>query len=105
MAFAAAYDAARKALTAILATQGLRPKAGDGGHLVLLDVLRPQFPSYRKELLRFDWLRTVRNGSQYPDIDTAPVTAQDIEDAIMASCDIVQLARAFLATRLSELTP
>jgi hypothetical protein len=61
-----AYDAARKALTAILATQGLRAKGGDGGHTVLLDVVRPQFPDHRAVLLRFDWLRNVRNKHPVP---------------------------------------
>lgn len=32
LAFVAAYDAARKALSAILAIQGIRAKGGDGGH-------------------------------------------------------------------------
>jgi hypothetical protein len=65
-AFVTAYDAARKALTAILATQGLRAKGGDGGHTVLLDVVRPQFPDHRAVLLRFDWLRNVRNKHPVP---------------------------------------
>ncbi len=96
MAFIAAYDAARKSLSAILAAQGLRASGGTGGHLVLLDAVRPQFPDHRRELQRFDWLRTTRNQSQYPDFDTPPVTAQDVSSAIPAAEAIVELARAYL---------
>lgn len=57
LAFLAAYDAARKALTAVLAVQGLRASGGDGGHAVLLDAVRPQFPSRKPVLQAFDWMR------------------------------------------------
>ncbi|MDR1711189.1 MAG: HEPN domain-containing protein, partial [Propionibacteriaceae bacterium] len=70
MALVAAYDAARKSLSAILAVQGIRAKGGDGGHSVLLDAVRPQFPEHRQELQRFDWMRTMRNNTEYPDFDT-----------------------------------
>ena len=98
MAFIAAYDAARKSLTAILAAQGLRASGGTGGHLVLLDAVRPQFPDHRRELQRFDWLRTTRNQAQYPDFDTPGVTAEDVASAIPAAESIVQLAGAYLAS-------
>ena len=96
MAFVAAYDAARKSLAAILAVQGLRARGGDGGHLVLLDVVRPQFPDNRKELQLFDWLRTIRNDAQYPDFDTPSVTTQDVQDAIPAATDIFHIAESFV---------
>jgi HEPN domain-containing protein len=41
-AFNAAYDAARKALTAILVNEGLRPGGGEGGHAVLREAVLAQ---------------------------------------------------------------
>ena len=96
-AFVTAYDAARKALTAILAVQGLRTKGGDGGHTVLLDVVRPQFPDCRAVLLRFNWLRNVRNNTQYPDVERPTATTEDVSTAIPAATQIVDLAEAFLS--------
>jgi len=98
MAFVAAYDAARKSLSAILAVQGIRAKGGDGGHAVLLDAVRPQFPEHRQELQRFDWMRTVRNNTEYPDFDTPVATAQDVADARSAAAAIVDLAAGFVVS-------
>jgi len=95
MAFVACYDAARKALAAILAVQGLRAKAGDGGHTVLLDAVRPQFPDNRRELQRFDWMRTVRNDAEYPDLNSQSLTLDDIAEAQAAATQIVKLAERF----------
>jgi len=95
MAFVACYDAARKALSAILVVQGLRAKAGDGGHTVLLDAVRPQFPDNRRELQRFDWMRTVRNDAEYPDLNSQSVTVADVEEAQEAAAHIVDLAARF----------
>jgi len=99
MAFVAAYDAARKAFSAILAIQGIRAKGGDGGHAVLLDAVRPQFPEYRKQLQRFDWMRTVRNNIEYPDLGTPSATPQDVADGLEAATEIVDLAVDFLSSR------
>lgn len=98
-AFVTAYDAARKALTAIHSVQGLRTKGGDGGHTVLLDVVRPQFPDHRPVLVRFDWLRNVRNHTQYPDFERPTATAEDVTAAIPAATQIVDLAEAYIAQR------
>jgi len=95
-AFVTAYDAARKALAAILAVQGLRAKGSNGGHAVLLDAIRPQFPDHRTVLLRFDWLRNVRNNTQYPDAERPTATPEDLVAAIPAATQIVELAEAFV---------
>jgi HEPN domain-containing protein len=96
-AFVTAYDAARKALSAILAVQGLRTKGGNGGHAVLLDVVRPQFPDDRAVLARFEWLRNVRNSTQYPDFEKPTATPDDVSVAIPAATRIVELAEAYVA--------
>jgi HEPN domain-containing protein len=95
-AFVTAYDAARKALTAILAVQGLRAKGGNGGHAVLLDAVKPQFPDHTRVLLRFDWLRNVRNATQYPDFQKPTATPADLVAAIPAATEIVDLAEAYV---------
>jgi uncharacterized protein (UPF0332 family) len=97
MAFVTAYDAARKALTAILSVQGLRARGGDGGHAVLLDAVRPQFPDHRQQLQRFDWMRTLRNQSEYPDFDAPTISQQDVTDAIRFGESIVELAELYVA--------
>jgi HEPN domain-containing protein len=98
-AFVMAYDAARKALTAILAVQGLRIRSGNGGHAVLLDVARPQFPDHATVLSRFDWLRNLRNATQYPDFQRPTATVEDVKAAIPAATQIVDLAETFIAQR------
>jgi len=96
MAFVAAYDAARKALAAVLAVQGLRARGGEGGHTVMLDAVRPQFPDQRRELQRFDWLRTIRNNIEYPDLSTPAVTIVDVTQAHAAATQIVDIAGRFV---------
>ncbi len=96
-AFVMAYDAARKALTAILAVQGLRARGGNGGHVVLLDVTRPQFPDHAAVLARFDWLRNLRNATQYPDFQRPTATVEDVQAAIPAATEIVDLAETIIA--------
>jgi len=99
LAFVAAYDAARKALSAILAVQGIRVKGGDGGHSVLLDAIRPQFPDERQVLQRFDWMRTVRNNTEYPDFATPSASREDVADAQAAAAAIVDVAARFVTSR------
>lgn len=61
-AFVLAYDAARQALTALLAHQGLRPTT-KGGHYAVEQATRAQFgPGFRQ----FGALRRRRNELEYP---------------------------------------
>jgi hypothetical protein len=64
-AYALAYDAARKSATALLAYQGLRPTTA-GGHIVVVDITRAQFPGV-PGLTSLDRLRRRRNQAEYPD--------------------------------------
>jgi len=97
MAFVSAYDAVRKSLTAILAVQGYRSRGGDGGHMVLLDAVRSQFPHHKVLLQRFDWMRTVRNSCEYPDVDTPAVSTHDVADAEESATAILELAERFVS--------
>jgi uncharacterized protein (UPF0332 family) len=76
-AFVLAYDAARQALTALLAQQGLRPTS-KGGHLVVEQAARSQFGDGFRP---FAYMRRRRNELEYPDYDD---DAADIAEAVEA---------------------
>ena len=57
-AFVLAYDAARKALTAVLLNQGLKSR-GEGAHALLAEAVGSQLAS-ALDLTGFGWMRTTR---------------------------------------------
>ena len=60
------YDAARKALTAMLENQGLRPTSR-GGHLAVYEAIRAQLDPPMGQVLRpFDRIRRQRHDVEYP---------------------------------------
>ncbi len=60
------YDAARKALTAVLENQGLRPTTR-GGHLAVYEATRAQLdPPMGQALRPFDRIRRQRHDVEYP---------------------------------------
>jgi hypothetical protein len=68
-----AYDAARKAATALLTHQGLRPTTA-GGHIAVAEAVRAQFPGV-PGLASLDRLRRRRNQADYPNLAaTTPST-------------------------------
>jgi hypothetical protein len=73
------YDAARKALTAMLENQGLRATSR-GGHLAVLDAVSAQLDPPLGAILRpFDRLRRRRNQAEYPASDQPGFSAQEVE--------------------------
>jgi uncharacterized protein (UPF0332 family) len=87
-----AYDAARKAATALLTHQGLRPTTA-GGHLAVIDTINAQFPGV-PGLTSLDRLRRRRNQAEYPDPhghDSITVTeandAVTVADRCLASAE------------------
>lgn len=95
-AFALAYDAARLSLAAILINQGLRPR-GEGAHAVLHEaVLAQTEPPKQAEFREFDWMRRLRNDTQYPDLDRPTAAADDVAQAIPAAQAILDRARVLL---------
>ncbi|MFK0002933.1 HEPN domain-containing protein [Paenarthrobacter sp. NPDC090520] len=91
-AFTLAYDAARLSLASILVVQGLRPR-GEGAHAVLLEVAIFQLePPRQKEIREFDWMRRLRNDTQYPDVDRPTAGVDDVDQAIPAARAIVERA-------------
>lgn len=92
------YDAARKALTGVLANQGLRATAA-GGHLATYEAVHAQLvPPLGAVIRPFDRLRRQRNQAEYPTADKPlPVleSADLIEDIAKAG-DIVDACARIL---------
>jgi uncharacterized protein (UPF0332 family) len=95
-AFSLAYDAARKATTALLAHQGLRPTTA-GGHIAVVDAINAQFPGVAG-LKSLDRLRRRRNQAEYPDpAGYDPITTDEATEALEAARATITAARRLLA--------
>lgn len=97
MAFTAAYDGARKALTAVLAVEGLRVRPVGGAHRNT-GVAAAEFV-IDEALREFDWMRQVRNATEYPDDDRPTATKPDVAEAIEAAGSIIEAAAAYVRAR------
>lgn len=90
-AFSLAYDAARKAATALLAHQGLRPTTA-GGHIVVVEAVNAQFPAV-PGLKSIDRLRRRRNQAEYPaPASYDPVTTEEANDAVTVAGECIETA-------------
>jgi len=95
-AYVLAYDAARKALMAVLENQGLRPTTR-GGHVAVYEVVRAQLdPPMGNELRPFDRMRRQRNNVEYPTSDAPALTADDVREDLTKVDAIVGLAAGVL---------
>lgn len=91
-AFVLAYDAARQALTALLAHQGLRPTT-KGGHYAVERAVRAQFgPGFRQ----FGALRRRRNELEYPERPGDDATQDEASAAIENAEAILTAAQDLL---------
>lgn len=87
-AFVLAYDAARQALTALLAHQGLRPTTS-GGHYAVEQAVRAQFgPGFRQ----FGALRRRRNELEYPQRPGDDATHEEASEAAENAEAIIRAA-------------
>ena len=94
--FALAYDAARKAASALLAHQGLRATTA-GGHVVIVEAMNAQFPGVAG-LKSIDRLRRRRNQAEYPDpLNYDPVTTDESEDALTVATECIEAATRLIA--------
>lgn len=92
-AFQLLYDAARKALAAILENQGLRATSR-GGHIAVLEAVTAQLdPPMGKVLRPFDRLRRQRNNVEYPRQDAPRLTTDDVTRDIPKIENMLDLAR------------
>ncbi|HMG31495.1 MAG TPA: hypothetical protein VK585_15390 [Jiangellaceae bacterium] len=96
-AFQMAYDASRKACSALLAVQGLRATSR-GGHIAVRDVARAQFgPERRGQVLReFDSIRRRRKDAEYPQDSGDAIDADEVRKVLPKAQAIVDYAVALL---------
>jgi hypothetical protein len=91
-AFVLAYDAARQALTALLAHQGLRPTT-KGGHYAVERAVRAQFgPGFRQ----FGALRRRRNELEYPERPGDDATHDEAAEAVDNAQAIITASQGLL---------
>ena len=94
-AYALAYDATRKAATALLAHQGLRPTTR-GGHIAVVEATEAQFPNV-PGLKSLDRLRRRRNQAEYPDpTGYDPITMDEAHEAIAVASQAVDTTRRII---------
>lgn len=90
------YDAARKALAAVLENQGLRATSR-GGHIAFLDAVSAQLDPPLGAVLRpFDRLRRRRNQAEYPAADRPGFQAEDVTRDLPKVRQIVEVASKVL---------
>lgn len=88
-AYSALYDAARKALVALLEIQGLRPTS-KGGHIVICEALQAQIdPPFGDVIPTFNRMRKSRNGQEYPGLDEPELSTSDVLEDLEKSKKIV----------------
>ncbi len=90
------YDAARKALTAVLGNQGLRPTTR-GGHLAVYEAARAQLDPPMGQVLRpFDRIRRRRYDVEYPPTDAPQISPDDVREDATKAAAIVDLSERVL---------
>jgi len=93
LAYDGLYDAARFALTAILAQQGLRPTRV-GGHLAVVEAVRAQLdPPLGDRIRQFDRLRRTRHRNEYPVPDSPGITSHDVTTGLPIAQGLLAIAR------------
>lgn len=90
------YDAARKALTAMLENQGLRPTTR-GGHLAVYEAARAQLDPPMGQVLRpFDRMRRQRHDVEYPPTDAPQISPEDVREDVAKAAAIIDLSERVL---------
>ena len=90
------YEAARKAMTAVLAQQGLRPTRA-GSHWAVRDCVEAQLgPNARRVVRKFKALRRRHHEAEYPEMGGLPLTASEVADAVEDARGITEAMRALL---------
>ncbi|MCL2464911.1 MAG: HEPN domain-containing protein [Micrococcales bacterium] len=90
LAYDALHAANRKALTAVLLAQGLRPTR-QGGHISVYEAVRAQLdPPLGAVLVPYERIRRARNVGDY--VDDLPATADDVHADLPECQAIVEVA-------------
>lgn len=94
LAYDALHAANRKALTAVLLAQGLRPTRL-GGHVAVYDAVRAQLdPPMGSTLAPYSRIRRARNAGDY--LDELPATGDDVRGDLPLCQAIVDVADKIL---------
>ena len=94
--YALLYDAARKALAAILENQGLRATTR-GGHVAVYEAVRAQLDPPMGQIIRpFDRIRRHRHDAEYPPTAAPALTPDDVREDIPKATSIIDLGKRVL---------
>ena len=104
-AFAAAYDAYRRAAEALLIRQGLRATGGEGSHMTVEDAIGAQYAKQIPALAKptFERLRRTRHAAQYFDPSSAELSAEDSAWALSTARAVVEAVEGLLAADSPDL--
>ena len=95
-AYSPLYDAARKALVAVLEVQGLRPTT-KGEHFIICEALEVQInPPFDDVITPFNRIRKMRNAQEYPNLEQPELTTEDVLEDLAKSTRIVEIAQSLL---------
>ncbi len=89
------YAAARKAMAAALAVQGLRATS-KGGHIAVQEAVTAQLGRSGAVVRPFGRLRRTRNDADYPRLDTPELSAEDIAEDLPKAKEIVAAMQRLL---------
>lgn len=89
------YAAARKAMAAALAVQGLR-STSKGGHMAVQEAVTHQLGATGSVVRPFGRLRRTRNDADYPRLDSPELTPDDIDEDLPKARQIVDAMGALL---------
>jgi hypothetical protein len=105
LAYAAVYDAIRKALAALLQAQGLRATT-QGGHLAVVHAVQAQFgPSMGSILRPVDRIRVTRHEAEYPGQATYIDEDTVLDDLPKAEAILEAVAKALPRWRIFGFNP
>lgn len=95
-AFQLLYDSARKALQALLAAEGIRVRRPpNGNHYTFVKVANGGFVD-EQVWAPLDWMRKVRNQTEYPEPESLPASATDARQALIHVAAMLEDAKARL---------
>jgi len=92
-AYSLVYDAARKALVALLENQGLRPTSRAGHHGTYLAVRAQLDPPLGTKLRPFERMRRRRNEIEYPSFIEPSLTSTDVIEDSQAAEALINIVR------------
>jgi hypothetical protein len=96
-AYTLAYDAARRALAAVLQNQGLRATSR-GGHTVVYEAVRAQLDPPLGSMLRpFNRMRAQRNEVEYRSSEAPAVSSDEVSADVTKVEALIELAEKTIA--------